>query len=318
MILRDLQNSLKLTGAILLTAVGLILGLYYAPATVTAVLNSLLTTWLEMFVTHLPLLVLGSLTAGLWAVFVPAQTVQAFIPQRWPLQLIIAAVLGLIIPFGLFGNIPLARQFQRQGMRAGMVATFLLAAAMINPLTLVNSWITLGANLTMSRVIAAWSIAIGVGILFSLLEPLQSANRPISPADTLGQPNLSGNETRLRRVWAGLAVGADMFILFGALFVLSSLLTAVLTTFLPTEALLSTSVGTILLAFLSPPQTLFLSDTAVWLSRALPFTIATGYLTINAIFPLSAALLHTQLWRGRGWATILLISLGISTLIALL
>lgn len=283
----NLQAVLKLSGAILLTAVVLVLGLYYAPASLTADLQTLLATWLEMVVIQLPLLVLGSLTAGLLAVFISPATLPSLIPRRWPLQLLLATVMGLIIPFGLFGNVPLARQFRRQGIPASMVLTFLLAAAMLNPLTLLNSWVALGASLTLWRVLTAVSIALVAGLLTHFL----------FPSPTVTRPHHTAEQTRGAKIWAGLAIGADELILFGALFIVGSLLTVVITTFLPLDLLLNTAVGAVLYGFLTPPQTLFPSDTAVWLSRALPLSTAVGYLTANTLLPLSALFLHTRLWR---------------------
>lgn len=304
---------MKLVGAILLTAVFMILGLYYAPASLTTNLEQILGSWLTFFLTHLPLLILGSLTAGLMSVFLPSQAVRSFMPRRWPLGFLLTAVLGFVIPFGLFGNIPIARQLQHKGLPTGLTLSFLLTSAVLNPLTLLDSWGTLGAELTLGRVALALLIALIASLIFTRLDQTQTISQPLSPPEPL--PPAS---TRRAKLWTGLAQGGDELLEFGAYFVVGSLLTAVVSTFIAPFNLFNTAMGLVLLGFLSPPEPFFISDTAVWLVRAQPLPLALAYLTSNTLLPLTAALLHTRLWHRKWLPILLLITLIPPLLLALI
>ena len=312
-LLLNIQAGLKLVGAILLTAVFMILGLYYAPASLTTSLEQILGSWLTLLLTHLPLLILGSLTAGLMSVFLPSHAVRPFVPRRWPLQFLLTAVLGFVIPFGLFGNIPVARQLQQKGLPSGLTLSFLLASAVLNPLTLLDSWTTLGATLTLGRVGLALLIAFFASLLFTRLDQSQPISQPAPPSKPL--PTTSTRHTKL---WAGLAQGGDELLEFGAYFVVGSLLTAVVSIFIAPFNLFNTAVGIVLLGFLSPPEPFFISDTAVWLIRALPLPLGLAYLTSNTLLPLTAALLHTRLWHKKWLPLLLLITLTPHLLLALI
>lgn len=314
-ILTRLQAGLKLAGAVLLTAVVFILALYYAPPTLTNNLEALLASWLTLFLTHLPLLILGALTAGLMSVFLPHQAIRPLLPRHWLVAFVPTAVLGFIIPFGLFGNIPIARQLQQNGLPSSLTVVFLLSSAVLNPLSLLASWHAIGAELTLGRVGLALLIALMAGLFFARMERTHA----ISPRPPRPLP-LSGNHARLARLWAGLARGGDELLEFGAYFVVGSLLTAVVAVLLaPFNSFwFNTAVGITLLGFLSPPEPFFISDTAVWLTRALPLPVALAYLTSNSLLPLTAALLHTRLWHLRWWLLLLLITLTPPLLLALI
>lgn len=310
-----LQAGLKLAGAVLLTAVVFILALYYAPPALSNNLEPLLASWLTLFLTHLPLLILGALTAGLMSVFLPRQAVRPLLPRRWLVAFVPTAVLGFIIPFGLFGNIPIARQLQQNGLPSSLTVVFLLSSAVLNPLSLLASWNAIGAELTLGRVGLALLIALMAGLVFARVERTHAVSLTPSRYFSLPLPVAS---SRLTRLWAGLARGGDELLEFGAYFVVGSLLTAVVSVWLAPFNLLHTAVGITLLGFLSPPEPFFISDTAVWLTRALPLPVALAYLTSNSLLPLTAALLHTRLWHLRWWLLLLLITLTPPLLLALI
>ncbi len=243
--------------------------------------------------------------------FWSAGSLAAVWPRRWWWGFGITAVLGFALPFGLLGNIPIARQLQHKGMPVGLLISFLLASAVINPLTLINSRLTLGLPFTAGRVALALLVAALASGLFTWLSQSQiSLSRPLPPSETL--PPTAG---RTAKLWAGLAQGGDDLVELGAYWVLGSLLTAVVAPLLP-DAWLFHPLGVVMFGFLSAPPGVWLSDTAVWFTRALPTPFALAYLTSNSLLPLAAALLHTRLWHGRGWFLLVAVTLLVPLLLS--
>jgi hypothetical protein len=301
------QVGLLWLGGVLLTAVFLILILYYAPPEVAATGQRWLGVWLGQFWGQFPLLVLGTLTAGLLAYFVPDGAWAGIWPRRWPLVWGATAVLAFIIPFGLLGNIPVAQVLQQKGMRANTAVAFLLASAILNPLTLLDSWLQLGATLTVGRLGLALLAAILAGLLFTRFD---AALPHVTP------PPLPPPATWRGQVWAGLAHGGGLLLLFGAYWVVASLLAVLLTAVIPESVWFSHPVGIVVWGFVTPPPVIWLGDTAVWLIRALPTPLALAYLTSHTLLPLAVALLHTRLWQPRPWLLLTLIPLTLALILA--
>ncbi len=132
-------------------------------------LNYALTLFVSHVVQSLPFLLLGIMvSSGLLAFFDEHQLVSK-LPRNRILGAIVGSSLGMILPVGQYGNIPVTRRFLLQGVSIPLSVSFLIAAPTINPFIIGISWTILGDHprLLFLRILGAWLISIIMGLIFS-------------------------------------------------------------------------------------------------------------------------------------------------------
>lgn len=128
-----------------------------------------ITLVLSVILGALPFLVLGVAVSALVATFIDEKTLLKLLPKNRFGSHIVISLLGMLMPVCECGNIPLARRLMLKGFSASQAITFLLAAPIINIVTI---WSTFEAFrgepiILISRVVAGFVIANFIGILLS-------------------------------------------------------------------------------------------------------------------------------------------------------
>lgn len=133
-------------------------------------LQDFVTLSLSIFVEAFPFLVLGSLLAGIVNTYIPAHIFQKILPANEFLRRGILSLLGFLLPVCECGNVPLSRSLMMQGLKPSQAITFLLAAPVINPITIWSTWAAFSydSSIVVSRIIATLLIANIIGYIISL------------------------------------------------------------------------------------------------------------------------------------------------------
>ncbi|MCB9821089.1 permease [Candidatus Nomurabacteria bacterium] len=128
------------------------------------------TLSLSIFVEAFPFLVLGSLLAAVVNTYVPAHTFEKLLPKKGVFRRAILSLMGFLFPVCECGNVPLARSLMIQGLKPSEAVTFLLAAPVINPVTIWATWAAFSydQSIVVSRVAATFVIANIIGYILSL------------------------------------------------------------------------------------------------------------------------------------------------------
>lgn len=79
-----------------------------------------------------------------------------------------AALLGIASPLCMYGTIPLAASFSRQGMRQDWLAAFMMCSILLNPQLILYS-MALGTTALIIRILSGFLCGILAGLLLSLL-----------------------------------------------------------------------------------------------------------------------------------------------------
>ncbi|MGA2479946.1 MAG: permease [Spirochaetia bacterium] len=87
----------------------------------------------------LPFLAIGSLISALIHVFVPGALLQKFFPKNRMISIIAGIFLGVLLPVCECGTVPVARSLKEKGLPLSTAAAFLLAAPLVNPITIVST-----------------------------------------------------------------------------------------------------------------------------------------------------------------------------------
>ncbi len=133
-------------------------------------LQDFITLSTSVFVEAFPFLILGSILAVLVRTFVPSSFFTKVLPKQGIPRRMVISLLGFLFPVCECGNVPVARALLMEKLSVADSVTFLLAAPVINPITL---WATSEAfgfdpKIVITRFFATFIIANLIGYLISL------------------------------------------------------------------------------------------------------------------------------------------------------
>jgi uncharacterized protein len=133
-------------------------------------LQDLITLALSIVVEALPFVILGALVSVIVRLFAPTQRILQLLPRRPLLRRLSISLFGTFLPVCECGNVPVARGLVIRGLSVSESTTFLLAAPIINPVTLLatSQAFRLDPSIVWVRMAGALLIANLVGGLISL------------------------------------------------------------------------------------------------------------------------------------------------------
>ncbi len=133
-------------------------------------LQDLLTLSISVIIESLPFVILGILLSILVQVWLPEDLLVRWLPHNGVARRLVISCFGILLPVCECGNVPLARGLIVKGFSVSESMTFLLAAPIINPITIVTTYQAFGFDngILFGRIIGGLAIANIVGWLFSL------------------------------------------------------------------------------------------------------------------------------------------------------
>lgn len=171
---RSARRGAALRAATILAIAAILLGLrVVADPQWTAWLpdagRDFVTLSVSVFVESLPFVFLGIAISILVQVWVPESVWQRYLPRNPFLRRAALSVLGVLFPVCECGNVPLARGLMMRGLGVGDALTFLLAAPILNPVTIITTYQAFGWSdgILVARITGAFVIANLLGWLFS-------------------------------------------------------------------------------------------------------------------------------------------------------
>jgi len=132
-------------------------------------LRDLLTLAVSVLIESLPFVFLGVLLSVLVQVWVPTSVFERLLPRTPLLRRAVMSLLGVLLPVCECGNVPLARGLLMRGLTVPETMTFLLAAPILNPVTIITTYQAFGWDhgILVGRIVGGFVIANLVGWLFS-------------------------------------------------------------------------------------------------------------------------------------------------------
>ncbi|MDQ4138569.1 MAG: permease, partial [Actinomycetota bacterium] len=127
------------------------------------------TLTLSVLIESLPFVFLGILLSIAVQVWVPQHVLHRLLPHRPGLRRLAISLLGILLPVCECGNVPLSRGLIARGFSVAEAVTFLLAAPILNPVTIIVTYQVFGwdSGILLARILGALVIANLVGWLFS-------------------------------------------------------------------------------------------------------------------------------------------------------
>lgn len=132
-------------------------------------LQDLLTLSTSVLVESLPFIVLGIALSILVQVWIPEHWLLRILPRNpWGRRAVIS-LFGMFLPVCECGNVPLARGLVRRGFTVPESMVFLIAAPILNPITIITTHQAFGFDdgILVARLLGGFAIANILGWLFS-------------------------------------------------------------------------------------------------------------------------------------------------------
>jgi uncharacterized protein len=137
-----------------------------------------------------PFILLGTLISGFIDIYLPAGTMDRFLPKNRNLAVVVAGLLGAVFPVCECAVVPVIRRLVKKGLPVSCALTYMLAAPIVNPITALSTWKAFqgqnAAMMTSSRMMLGFLIAVAVGLIVSRL-PITAVLRQ-KVVDSLDEP----------------------------------------------------------------------------------------------------------------------------------
>ena len=132
-------------------------------------LQDWVTLSLSVMIEALPFVMLGICIAIVVQVWLPAERLLTYLPQQPLLRRACLSLLGIALPVCECGNIPLARGLLAKGLTPSESLVFLLAAPVLNPVTIITTQQAFAIDMTIlwARVLGGFAIANLVGWVYA-------------------------------------------------------------------------------------------------------------------------------------------------------
>jgi uncharacterized membrane protein YraQ (UPF0718 family) len=149
--------------------------------------------FLSILFEGVPFILLGTLISGFIDIYLPAGTMDRFLPKNKFLAVLTAGLMGAVFPVCECAVVPVIRRLVKKGLPVSCGLTNMLAAPIVNPITALSTWKAFqgqgAAMMTSSRLLLGFMIAVAVGLIVSklplvyvlkakLLESLEKENEP--------------------------------------------------------------------------------------------------------------------------------------------
>ena len=128
-----------------------------------------LTLSISVVVESIPFIFLGIVLSVLVQVWLPEGAMVRFLPKNGFLRRAVISLIGMLLPVCECGNVPLARGLVMRGFSPAESIVFLLAAPILNPITIVTTYQAFGWDngILFARIVGGFVIANVIGWMFS-------------------------------------------------------------------------------------------------------------------------------------------------------
>ncbi len=156
-----------------LIGLGLLVGVRVISAATAVTLPNLLQDFLTLstsvVIESMPFVVLGIVLSIAVQVWMPSSWLMKYLPKNPVARRAVISCFGVFLPVCECGNVPLARGLILKGFTVSESMTFLLAAPILNPVTIITTHQAFGwdDNILVARILGGFLIANIVGWIFS-------------------------------------------------------------------------------------------------------------------------------------------------------
>jgi uncharacterized membrane protein YraQ (UPF0718 family) len=163
--------------------------------------QDLLTLSISVIIESLPFVILGVVLSIAVQVWIPDRWITRVLPANPFLRRLVISFIGILLPVCECGNVPLARGLMVKGFTVSESMTFLLAAPILNPITIITTGQAFGFTswIFFARIIGGFLVANLIGWLYSRHPEQDSLLTPAFAASCRLPDAHSHTETRWQK-----------------------------------------------------------------------------------------------------------------------
>lgn len=173
------------------------------------------TAFLSVLVGALPFMVIAAFASAVLEVYVSKDTIARLVPKNSVLGVLLAPVLGLVVPMCECGIVPVARRMVQKGVPAPAAVTFMLANPILNPLTIYSTYLAFPymRQMVWLRLAMGYAVAVIIGLLLSRQKDLAILHPETATAHACecGHDHRMGHQSPAERFEALLTHAAGEF-----------------------------------------------------------------------------------------------------------
>ncbi|MFN4227288.1 MAG: permease [Candidatus Ratteibacteria bacterium] len=194
---------------------------------------------LAILIEGFPFILIGSLISGSIEVLIPEEKFKKIFPQDKFSSAIIGSFFGFLFPVCSCGEIPVSRRLIKKGIPVSGGISYLLATAIINPITLFSTYLAFSSlKMVFSRFLVAFICSVFVGILIAPKDKDEVLKEYEEKKD-----NHTENFPKIDEIF--FHSGND-FLIMGKYLIIGATLASLFSTFIPREVFLAISRNKIL------------------------------------------------------------------------
>lgn len=265
----------------------------------------------------LPFLVFGTLVSGLIDAFVPSGWIRRVLPRRPAVAVALSGLFGFVFPLCECGIVPVMRRLMRKGVPPACALTYMLAAPIVNPITLTSTLAAFQGQapawMGALRLGLGYLVAVTVGLIALRLRPgfyLRHADTDI-PSDRAAEA--APTATLSQRLAQAARCAAADFIDVASFLVMGASIAAVFNTAVNREFISPLAASTPLAVFSLMVCAVLLSlcsTSDAFIAATLtqfPFVAKLAFLVFGPVFDLKLAFMYNAVFRTR---FVVLLALG--------
>ncbi|MGL5831256.1 MAG: permease [Candidatus Altimarinota bacterium] len=132
-------------------------------------LRDFLMLFLSILIGATPFVLIGVIFSSFLENLVDTEKLLKIVPKNRWLAPLVMSFIGFVFPVCECGNVPLARRLIRKGVSPAAVISFLLAAPILNPITITSTLVAFGfwPELVVARFVMGFVIAYSIGVIFT-------------------------------------------------------------------------------------------------------------------------------------------------------
>ncbi len=129
--------------------------------------------FLSLFLEGAPYILLGTLISGFIDVYMPSSLMDRLVPKNKFAAIFSCGLMGLILPVCECAVVPVIRRLVSKGLPISCAFTYMLAAPIVNPITIWSTWHAFSEQdqwwVVLSRIGMGYGVAVLVGIILLAL-----------------------------------------------------------------------------------------------------------------------------------------------------
>ncbi len=194
----------------------------------------------SIIIEALPFILVGVFVSSVLNLFLSEELIEKLLPRNKIAGIIIASVLGVLVPLCECGIVPITRRLVQKGVPVYVAATFMLATPIINPVVMLATSVAFSLNPRMVwlRLGAALLVSIITGIVLSfVLQDNQLKESAGGQCDCCCSGHSGQAGSVLRKVFYVLTGACSEFFEMGKFLIAGAFLSAIAQTTIPYSAL---------------------------------------------------------------------------------